>query len=300
MNDPKVSICIFSYNFALYISQALESVLQQNTNFDFEIVIGDDCSTDNTRAIIAAFQEKHPRKIVLAYSDTNQGGTRNWIQTMNACKGKYIALLDGDDYFIDEYKLQKQVDLMESDDQCVLCFHAVDEVYDNIDGMNKTVRFEKHKFELEDFLSIGWFIRTGSTMFRNGILPTQPPEWVFNFPYRYDTILHVFLGLKGHAIYIDEVMSIWRKHHTGMSGHLLKNTIENVHTEVAMAMQLNRYTGLKYNKVVRKYCSRLYSGLLIYLIRTGLWTRNLKLFTGTIIKANWPYFFSRIKNKIQK
>ena len=300
MINPKVSVCIFSYNFRNYIGQALESVLCQKTNFDFEIIIGDDFSTDGSQEILSSFQEKHPNVISVIYNEKNMGGTINWIRTINACSGKYIALLDGDDYFTDENKLQKQFDKMELDDNCVLCFHSVEEKYENNSELNVTTKFDNKKYHLRDFLSQGWFIRTGSTMFRNSILPSQPPNWVYKFPYRYDTIIHVFLGMKGYAVYIDEVMSVWRKHKKGMSQEFLKDRIANVQTEISLANQLNSFTAHKYEKVVKRYCAKQYSEMLWYLLKTGQWIKNLKLFSQALMKADFRAFFMKIVNKLRK
>jgi glycosyltransferase involved in cell wall biosynthesis len=106
MDSIGVSVCLFTFNYDKFLAQALDSVLAQQTGFAVEIVIGDDCSTDNTRAVARGYAERHPGKFILSFNETNIGGTRNWISTMNKCRGKYIALLDGVDYFTDPLKLQ--------------------------------------------------------------------------------------------------------------------------------------------------------------------------------------------------
>ena len=249
---PIISICIFSYNYEQYIAEAIESALSQQVNVPFEIVIGDDLSTDSTRDIILKYKEKYPHIIKLSFNKKNLGGTYNWVNTINQCNGKYIALMDGDDYFSRTDKCQRQYDLLEGDDKAVLSFHAIEEKYDDVIGMDGIVRFEKVIYTLEDFLSRGWFIRTSSTFFQNGILPAKPPEWVYNFPYRYDTIMHVFLGSAGHALYIDEPMSVWRKHMKGMSLKLRENINKNILTEIAMTTKLDYYTNLLYTQHAKK------------------------------------------------
>ena len=114
MEKPMVSILTITYNHEKYISQAIDSFLMQKTDFNFEIVIGEDFSTDNTRKIIEVYQKKHPKKIKLLPSDKNLGIEANFFRTTQACNGKYIAICDGDDYWIDENKLQLQVDFLEN------------------------------------------------------------------------------------------------------------------------------------------------------------------------------------------
>ena len=103
---------MITYNHEKFIAEAIEGVVMQKTNFQFELVIGEDCSTDNTRAICIEYQKKYPDIIRLRLPETNQGMMLNWINNINSGRGKYIALCDGDDYWTDPYKLQKQVDFM--------------------------------------------------------------------------------------------------------------------------------------------------------------------------------------------
>ena len=114
MEKPIVSILTITYNHAQFIAQAIDSFLMQKTTFNFEIVIGEDCSTDNTRKIILDYQSKYPDKIKLLKKDKNLGIESNFFKTLQACKGKYIAICDGDDYWTDDKKLQKQVSFLEN------------------------------------------------------------------------------------------------------------------------------------------------------------------------------------------
>ena len=117
-----VSVAVITYNHEKYIRQALDSILMQQTVFDFEIVIGEDCSTDNTREIIQSYQIKYPERIKLVTSESNVGPMPNVVRTYKACRGKYIAVLEGDDYWIDPLKLEKQVDLLEANPEFSMCF----------------------------------------------------------------------------------------------------------------------------------------------------------------------------------
>ena len=109
MNKPLVSIASITYNHEKFIAQAIDSFLMQETDFDFEIIIGEDCSTDDTLKIIKEYKAKYPDIIKLITSESNVGMMTNFIRTLEACSGKYIALCEGDDYWTDTLKLQKQV-----------------------------------------------------------------------------------------------------------------------------------------------------------------------------------------------
>ena len=121
-NKPKVSILIISYNHEQYIAQTLDSVLMQKTDFPFEIVIGDDASPDKTRNICEDYAQKYPHIIRVLPTPQNLGVVPNYIRTLAACRGQYIAHLDGDDYWIDDEKLQKQVNRLDADPNLTICY----------------------------------------------------------------------------------------------------------------------------------------------------------------------------------
>lgn len=132
MNEPLVSIVMIAYNLENYIGEAIDSVLAQKVNFCYELVIGEDCSTDNTLQIAMEYQSRYPDKIKVLKREKNLGLTPNCIDTHNHCQGKYIALLDGDDYWTDENKLQMQVDFMESHPEYSGCAHQSSIVRGNV------------------------------------------------------------------------------------------------------------------------------------------------------------------------
>ena len=107
--QPKVSVLMITYNHEPFIAEAIESVLMQQTAFDFELVIGEDCSTDNTRDVVNAYATKLPETIKPLLHARNLGMLRNFATVYHACQGQYIAILEGDDYWTDSCKLQKQV-----------------------------------------------------------------------------------------------------------------------------------------------------------------------------------------------
>jgi glycosyltransferase involved in cell wall biosynthesis len=126
MKEPLVSVMMITYNQAPFIAKAIQGVLQQKVNFPFELVIGEDCSTDGTRKIVLEYQKKFPDIIRVITSDKNVGGKKNVHRTGKACRGKYIAWCEGDDYWHHPCKLQKQTDYLESHPECGLVYSSYD------------------------------------------------------------------------------------------------------------------------------------------------------------------------------
>lgn len=124
VKNPLVSVGVFTYNQEQYIEHCLDSILSQNTTFEYEIIIGEDCGTDKTRSICIDYQKRFPEKIKLLLHDENHGMLTNFSEVCKLMRGKYMADMDGDDYWVDELKLQKQVDYMEAHPEYGVCFTA--------------------------------------------------------------------------------------------------------------------------------------------------------------------------------
>lgn len=121
---PLVSVLMTTYNHERYLARAVESVLAQQTSFAVELVLGEDCSTDGTRALCEAYAAEYPGRVRLVTGSANIGWRANYLRTLEACRGKYVAYCDGDDWWSDPHKLQMQVDLMESDPSSRHVLHA--------------------------------------------------------------------------------------------------------------------------------------------------------------------------------
>ena len=166
MTPPLVSVRVITYNHEKYIKTTLDSILAQKTTFPFEIIIGEDCSTDNTRSILLDYSNRYSN-IKLILSDINIGANLNERRTRLACTAKYIAWMDGDDYWIDEYKLQKQVEFLEINPDYSVCFSNA--YY--VEGDQQTARtFNLDKtnmtFNGVDILN-KWLISNSSVVYRN-------------------------------------------------------------------------------------------------------------------------------------
>lgn len=210
----KVSVSIVTYNHEKFIAKALDSVLMQRTTFDYEIVIGEDCSTDTTRAILLDYQKRHPGIFSLLLNDKNLGGQKNIEQTMQACRSEYVAVLDGDDYWTSPDKLQKQVDFLDSHPECSACFHDV--LIIHADGDREPTHYRpRHKTfcSVEDLL-LDNVIPTSAVMFRRHLFE-RLPGWIGRLKMG-DWPFHILNALQGRIGYIDETMGVYLVHHGGV------------------------------------------------------------------------------------
>ena len=209
MIKPLVSIAVLTYNHEQFIAQAIDSFLAQETTFDFEIVIGDDASTDNTQKILKAFQEKNPNKFNITYHKKNIGMVPNFVNVINSCKGKYIAFCEGDDFMLDTKKLEIQASFLETNSDYAICFHEA-KIYDQtklelID--DNITSAAKEDYNLDDF-SKGNFMHTPTVMIRNDF---TLPEAFSTLPIG-DWPLYVSV-LKDRKIKkLNKVMSVYRVH----------------------------------------------------------------------------------------
>src|SRR5262245_7894840 len=165
-DNPKVSVCMITYNHERYIAQALESALVQETTFPVEIVVGDDCSTDSTNSVLQDLRRRFPERVRLLDRSSNLGMNRNFADVLANCRGRYVALLEGDDYWTDTLKLQKQVDALDAHLEWAICFHTTHCFHE--DGAHPPYDYPpepmKDVSQIEDLIE--WnFMQTCSVMF---------------------------------------------------------------------------------------------------------------------------------------
>ena len=204
-----VSVCMITYNHEKFISEAIEGVLMQKTDFPIELIIGEDCSTDKTREICIEYQRKYPNIIKLLLSEQNKGSIRNFIETMQAAQGKYIALCEGDDYWTDSYKLQKQVDFLEKNEGFVGCFHNSEERYYNNYQKSSTLylNFSSDRTVTINDLTQANIVPTASVVFKNNLPKELFSDYFKELPVG-DWPLHLLLLRSGNYYYIPQVMSV--------------------------------------------------------------------------------------------
>jgi glycosyltransferase involved in cell wall biosynthesis len=204
---------MITYNHGPFIAQAIDSVLAQNTNFDYEIVIGEDCSTDITREICIDYQKKYPDKIKLLLNENNMGMMPNFIQTLNASKGKYIAILEGDDYWIENYKLQKQVDILEAQLEYSMVFTARN-VVDKEGNFVRTERCSDTVYTTKDVVE-SFIPETQTIVMRYYKNLAEFLEKNSKHPSG-DRLITYFCSLFGDILYLDEITSVYRDTGSGV------------------------------------------------------------------------------------
>ena len=250
MKNPLLSVCLITYNHEKYIEESLESILNQKTNFDYEIVIGEDFSTDRTREIVFQYEKKYPEKIRVITGEYNVGSQKNILRTLENCSGKYIAAIEGDDYWTDSLKLQKQVDFLEKNHQFSMVCHDALKINEitNTSSLFFGPAKKKQICSTKDALNIH-FCPTASILFRQeAILPLSDFNLIAEAG---DQALVQFLSLHGLLYRMYDVMSVYRKTATGTS-EAMKKDIQNTLKERINSLKiLNEISNHKYRKYIR-------------------------------------------------
>lgn len=282
----KVSVAILTYNQKNFIGKAIDSALAQQTDFDFEILVGDDCSTDGAQEVIQEYQNRYPTKVkaVLHPKNLGQNGLFNTIETLKLAQGTYIAPMDGDDYWTDTAKLQKQVDFMEAHPDFSACFHNALITYE--DGSPSHVLNppdQKTVITVEDLVGEDeiWFMATSAVMFKNGIM--HYPDWFLQSTSG-DIPRYVILAKQGPIGYVPGVMSVYRKNRGGASFRDHYKDARFLYNRIRMYEGINKELGHTYDALLRRNIARYYRMLLdarqyqkSYFRRTGLALKYLYL-----------------------
>lgn len=205
-----LSVCMRTHNQARFVRDALDSVLSQRTTFPFEIIISDDASADGTITILQEYQKQYPDRIRLLLQETNLGGPENLKRVIEASEAKYITCLDGDDFYTDDYKLQKQVVFLEAHDEYAACFHNT--WYADENGQLKGL-FNRPDFhavhDAHEFIRERWFVPIHSAVLRREYI--EFPKW-YNTVMNDDYVVHLSVAKHAPYYYIPDVMVAYRRH----------------------------------------------------------------------------------------
>ncbi|MEI7675362.1 MAG: glycosyltransferase [Bacteroidales bacterium] len=226
--NPLVSVWVITYQHRNFITDCLAGILMQKTNFPIEIVIGDDESSDGTREFCKQYAENNPDKIRLFLRERNQsvvtlnGKTLyfNGRLTTMSCRGKYIAFCEGDDYWTDPYKLQKQVDFLENNQSFAICFHNAN-VFNNKEN---TFVFQQPGINEDKIYTINDYLKnnpcpTAAVLFKSEYINSLP-EWFSKTPFGDYTLYLYILSKSGkNAYYFKDTMSVYRIHSGGVHGN---------------------------------------------------------------------------------
>ncbi len=243
MNENDIlSVCLITYNHEKFVAQAIESILKQNTSFNWELVIADDCSTDQTRNILKEYQQKYPEKIHLILQEKNVGPAENFIRLITFPKSKYIAYLEGDDYWIDENKLQKQVDFLEANPDYGIHSSGAKLIKDDI-LTEESIGYGKESkaFEITDFYRNNNLVSC-TIMFRNVLneFPSFYKKIAFGDWFLYILLMH---KTGGKSYRLNENLSAYRIHNTSAMASLNDETFFSKHFTLVIAIK--KYLKLK-------------------------------------------------------
>lgn len=260
---------MLAYNHEPYIAQAIESIIFQETDLDFELIIGEDCSTDNTKEIIKKYVEKYPQKIKLVESELNVGMHENFLRTLFACDGEYICQCDGDDYWDNPLKLQIQYDFLESNkDYVLVCGNAK-----RFNDYNQTFEGEIPIYSVDRDVTFRKLIRyncitTSGIMFRN-VLERSDYTNDFYEIISVDWYNYMKLLKHGKFMYLNQIFSVYRVNEGSINGRTNQLVIQEkemkflqlvkteriVDLDDNMKKQLEESIDYKYNDIAKVHAS---------------------------------------------
>ena len=302
-NKTMVSICCITYNQEKYIKQAIESFLMQKTNFKYEIIIHDDASTDNTANIIKEYENKYPDIIKPIYQKENQysKGKSALKATIDNATGKYIAFCEGDDYWSDNEKLQKQFNYMESHPECSMCLHNTKQ-HDLLNNSKdkKFNNWNQIHVMTQNEIFFGWNVHTSSYFIKRdyAILPVQFEKYWFG-DYVYLTMAYYY----GELAVLPDVMSVYN--FNNMDGITYKNYFDKTilaknNQRKEYLIEYNKYTNNKFNEIVDSRINEIeFSNLILESDMVINTKEEFKLKKREIFSHNYYKTYIKNSNTIQ-
>jgi glycosyltransferase involved in cell wall biosynthesis len=270
-----LTVILLTYNHEKTLARAFDSILEQKTEFDFNIFVLEDCSTDGTQRVCRDYKDKYPDRIELFLNEKNLGVAENFKQGLLKVKTKYYAFLEGDDYWCNENKLQRQVNALEQNADCFMCGHNTlckDLVNNEEWLLIKSSEFEiKARYSVKDRFSV----HPSSRVYRNAIdLTHLPANMVF------DTHIYLVYMSRGDLFYIDEVMSVFNK--TGVGFWSGKSPMQKKIVALDLRYKANHYFDFAYE---HKYYPR---------------SKTLTILKGLFgVKAGWFLFYHLERERLR-
>lgn len=302
-DEIKLTVALIVYNHEKYLKQAIESILMQEVNFKYEIIVGEDNSTDNSREILIEYKAKYPDKFVLLFHDENVGGTRNSYDVLVNARGKYIASLEGDDYWIDSRKLQKQVDFLDSNKDYLGVTHVIEarDLKGNfLSEHPKSPKIVGKDATIDLFLQGNYFSAV-ATVFRNIFQDKSADYSIYYKAHRYvgDLTMCILLLDKGKIKVLSDAMSVYRcRTAVGESNYnSFRKNLEIYNDHIELLNAINLHFNNKYD-FAREYIDRSTSALL-FCIRHGRYRQFYNAFNKIPVRfkirflTNLPYSILR-------
>ncbi len=300
MNSPLVSVLVTTYNHEDYISMCLDSILMQKTDFAFELVIAEDCSLDGTKEIVKKYRNRHPDIIRVITSEENVGPVKNGLRGIKACYGKYLSVCDGDDFWNDKYKLQKQVDFLEKNYDYGIVYSDIQIIDKKGERLKKqltdTKNYYKSGYIFWDLMKI-CFINTNTVLIRKKILDELLYEEHFDLKTKwfiYDYWFWLNIAREYKIQFLDEKMATYRIHSNNISND------KNFFAERSLHVKLDVISNFG-DSFIKSQKERNKTGgtLIAMFIRKGIDLKTrIKIFKMLIkYHPSIKYLFKRFKSK---
>ena len=250
--SPKISLLILTYNHGKFVGRTLDSVFSQVHEYSFEILISDDASKDDTLEVLCDYQKANPNRIRILHSDYNVGVSKNFRRAMKECRGEYIAICEGDDFWIGHNKLATQVGFLEAHDDCTITSSGYtvvkdgnkveDVLYHNLHNS------ENHfSYELKDLLD-EWYTKTLTIVFRNGLLEEEVIE---NYKHFKDIHLVYHVLKRGYGYYFSTIFGAYRRHPGGVYSTNVGPVNKEVHFRCSEEMYITNRDNFTRRRLVR-------------------------------------------------
>lgn len=250
--QPMVSVCMIAYNVEKYIEQAIEGVLRQETDFPVELVIGEDCSTDATRVICEQYARQYPDRITYLPNPVNQGIGKNHYRTLMSCQGKYVAVCDSDDVWIDPHKLQYQVDFLEKNPDYGLVYSDIECINENGDEVDWNIlhQMRPRYAEGDVFFKLlqGNFINNCTVVFRRELIDDY--QGYIN-PICHDWLLWMRIAARTKIHFYNARTTYYRLHAGGVTSSRTRIK-QNVKLVLPQLQDVMLYFHKVYNKPLSK------------------------------------------------
>ena len=281
--SPKVSVCMITYGHEKYIREAIDGVFMQETNFEIELIIADDASPDGTKEIIASICKNHPKGNSIKYfrQDSNIGMMPNFVFALTKSEGEYVAVCEGDDYWIDSLKLQKQVDFLDAHKSYSSCFTDVKILKNKITSETGALK-EKHKKD-SDAISVFYnlWIPTLTFVYRRSALLEFPPQ--FKKVNNGDLFLFYLLAQKGAIKYLDFISGVYRQHENGVWTGASK--LSQINKSLVTLKEVKDYfkANIKIKKIIEQKIKEQNISVLKYYYKQGKKSKFAKMFLKNVL-----------------
>lgn len=214
VKNPVVSVCLLAYNHERFIQQCVDAAVNQKTDFEYEIIIGEDCSTDRTREICIEYQKQYPEKIKVLLPKKNQGLIENYKSILRESRGEYICVCGCDDYWCDELKLQKHVNFMEQHDDVVVTYHDVQTIDEKGTPIDTSFQILKTNCTAEELKSLRCFFLMQASCFRS-VVTADIQDYLSKNSLIEDSFSEYIMGYYGRGEFLPEILPVFYRVHSG-------------------------------------------------------------------------------------